>query len=377
MENNQTYCVIMAGGIGNRLWPVSTMQRPKQFLDLFGIGKSLFQMTVDRFRKIVPVENIVVVTNVLFRDVVQQQLPDFSKDQILYEPSRRNTAPAIAYAVTHIKGMVFEKVMGRPIGEDEQVDWSDPAFNVRIVISPSDHLIVQEDKFQQAMQTGIDFVTRRDALLTLGINPTRPEVSYGYIQMKSSTEQIKPVKTFTEKPNLELAKVFLMSGEFLWNSGIYLWNMRAILAELNRYMPDMMRMFQKAEAWMCTDQEETSIQQIFPACPNISIDYGVMEKSSNVYVLAADFDWSDLGTWGAVYDVSEKDATKNVTIQGDVTYSDSSGNIVCLPTGHAALIRGLNNYIVAQADHVIMVCPRWEEHIIDKEKSSVKSKNKV
>jgi len=363
MNNKLNYCVIMAGGIGNRFWPVSTMQQPKQFLDFFGIGKSLLQMTVDRFKGVIPTENILVVTNVLYRDVVMQQLPEFKSDQILLEPSRRNTAPCIAYAMTHIKRLAFSRM-----GRDE---------NVRVVVAPSDHLILQEEKFHHVIEEGLDFVADHDSLLTVGIQPTRPEVEYGYIQMIVSDEKIKRVKTFTEKPSLDLAKVFMASGEFLWNSGMYMWNIHTILNELNRFMPDMMGLFAQSDKHMCTEGEEAYIQQIFPACPNISIDYGVMEKAQNVQVMLADFDWSDLGTWGAVYDASKKDEQGNVTLHGDATYSDSTGNIVCLRTGYTALIRGLSHYIVAQNDNVIMICPKWEEGVIDKEKASVKIKNKV
>jgi len=375
MDINRNYCIIMAGGIGNRFWPVSTVERPKQFLDFFGMGKSLLQMTVDRFRSFVPISHIIVVTNITYRDVVLQQLPELKMDQILCEPSRRNTAPCIAYAVAHIRSQVFHQVMGRDIREGEQVDWTDEALNVRIVAAPSDHLILQLDKFERVMKEGLDFVADHDSLLTIGVPPTRPETGYGYIQMKPNEGSIKSVKTFTEKPNLELANVFVQSGEFVWNSGLFIWNLRTIIQELNRYLPAMMAKFDLGIQHMDTPREEEFIQDIFPTCPNISIDYGVMEKTQNVYMMMADFDWSDLGTWGSVYEASEKDEADNVALHGDVTFSESTGNIVCLPTGNAALIRGLNNFIVARADNMIVICPRKEEGMIDKIKASIKSKN--
>jgi len=364
----------MAGGISSRFWPVSTSEHPKQFLDFFGTGKSLLQMTVDRFRDIVPIENVVVVTSVLYRDIVLQQLPDIQMGQVLCEPARRNTAPCIAYAVTHIRSRVFRQVMGRSVAPNEQVDWDDEALNVNIIVAPSDHLIVQPDRFTKVICEGLEFVSSHDALLTIGIRPTRPEVGYGYIQMKVSDEKIKPVKTFTEKPTLELANVLVKSGEFVWNSGLFVWNLRTIVKALNTYLPAMMEKFNMGDSKMDTPQEDAFIQEIYPTCPNVSIDYGLLEKSDNVYVMMADFDWSDLGTWGAAYEAGQKDAQDNVALHGDIVFSESSGNIVCLPTGHAALIRGLNNYIVAQADHVIMICPKGEENGIEKEKASVKSR---
>lgn len=367
----------MSGGIGSRFWPASTAERPKQFLDLLGTGKSLLQMTVDRFRNIVPLSNIIVVTNVLYRDLVLEQVPDLDPSQILCEPSRRNTAPCIAYAVAHIQGRVFHQVMGRPMAEGEQVDWTDPKLNVSIIVAPSDHLILQPERFERVINEGLAFVSNHDAMLTIGVPPTRPETNYGYIQMKPSEDKIKPVKTFTEKPNLELANVFVQSGEFVWNSGMFMWSLNTIKRELEQHLPDMMTKFALGLAQMATPKEEEFIQEIFPTCPNISIDYGVMEKAKDVYVVLADFDWSDLGTWGAVYDASAKDEEGNVALAGEVTFSDSTGNIVCLPEGYTALVRGLNHYIVAQADHTLMICPRREENDIEKVKASVKSKNRI
>ena len=347
-QNN--YCVIMAGGVGSRFWPVSRNNKPKQFLDFFGTGRSLLQMTVDRFRPLVPIENVLVVTNVLYRDMVLEQIPDMQPNQVLCEPARRNTAPCIAYAVAHIQAMA----------KKNQSD------NVNIVVAPSDHLILQEDQFRHTIEQGFAFIQENDALLTLGMKPTRPETGYGYIQMGENAhiEGIHKVKAFTEKPNLELAKVFLESGDFLWNSGIFLWNLNAIRAAFREFLPEIANKFMDGADAMGTDQEDAFIQQMFPTCPSISIDYGVMEKAKNVYVMPSDFGWSDLGTWGSLYDLSEKDEHQNVTLHSDASYYDSHGNIVTLPKGHLAVIHGLEDCIVAESDGVLLICKREAEQQI-------------
>lgn len=354
----------MAGGIGSRFWPVSRNNRPKQFLDFFGTGRSLLQMTVDRFRPLVPIENVLVVTNVLYKDTIMEQIPDLKPNQILCEPARRNTAPCIAYAIAHIKGIVLAK-SGLSLDE---VNWDDDRLNANVIVAPSDHLILQEQKFLDVVQEGLDFVSKNDTLLTLGMKPTRPETGYGYIQMDKSkglvAGDIYRVKTFTEKPNLDLAKVFLESGEFLWNSGIFLWNLRTIRREFRTYLPDMTQKFLDGERYMGTSEEQSFIEQMFPTCPSISIDYGVMEKAQSVHVLPADFGWSDLGTWGSLYELSEKEDNGNVTLKCDAQYYESEGNIVTLPEGQLAVISGLKDMIVAQADNVLLICPRGEEQQI-------------
>lgn len=360
-ENN--YCVIMAGGVGSRFWPFSRNKKPKQFLDFFGTGRSLLQMTIDRFRPIVPIENILIVTNVLYRDLVLEQIPDLKAEQVLCEPARRNTAPCIAYAAARIKAMEAK-------GERRKA---------RIVVAPSDHLILQEETFRQTIQQGFDFIENNDALLTLGMKPTRPETGYGYIQMGESIgrpdglrdaslmdmgESICKVKAFTEKPNLELAKVFLESGDFLWNSGIFIWSLDSILNAFHAYLPEMANKFAEGEKVMGTADEDAFIQQIFPTCPSISIDYGVMEKAKNVHVIPSDFGWSDLGTWGSLYELSDKDENENVTLHSDATYYDSHGNIVTLPKGHLAVVQGLEDCIVAESDGVLLICKRDAEQQI-------------
>jgi mannose-1-phosphate guanylyltransferase len=357
-ENN--YCVIMAGGVGSRFWPFSRNHKPKQFLDFFGTGRSLLQMTIDRFRPIVPIENILIVTNVLYRDQVLEQIPDLTPEQVLCEPARRNTAPCIAYAAARIKAMAK--------GE-----------KARIVVAPSDHLILQEETFRETILQGFNFIDHHDALLTLGMKPTRPETGYGYIQtgeeigrpnelLDSSLldlgKGICKVKAFTEKPNLELAKVFLESGDFLWNSGIFIWSLHSILSAFQEFLPEMANKFAEGDNLMGTPDEDAFIQTMFPTCPSISIDYGVMEKAKNVHVIPSDFGWSDLGTWGSLYELSDKDEDDNVTLHSDATFYDSHGNIVTLPKGHLAVVQGLQDCIVAESDGVLLICKRDAEQQI-------------
>lgn len=350
-ENN--YCVIMAGGVGSRFWPFSRNEKPKQFLDFFGTGRSLLQMTIDRFRPIVPIENILIVTNILYRNQVLEQIPDLHPNQVLCEPARRNTAPCIAYAVARIKAMVKQK--------------KEKHKNINIVVAASDHLILQEDKFRQTISNCFNFIEKNDVLVTLGMKPTRPEIGYGYIQVDNSqaTENsICKVKAFTEKPNLEMAKIFVESGDFLWNSGIFIWNLQTIESAMLTHMPELAQKFIKGEDMMGTDKEDAFVQEMFPTCPSISIDYGLMEHAKNVYVMPSDFGWSDLGTWGSLYDLSNKDDNKNVTLHCDATYYDSHGNIVTLPKGHLAVIQGLENSIVAESNGVLLICKREDEQQI-------------
>lgn len=377
MRDNKNFCVIMAGGIGSRFWPYSRNNKPKQFLDFFGTGKSLLQMTVDRFRPLMPIEHIVVVTNVAYREKILAQIPDMKPEQVLCEPARRNTAPAIAYAVAHIKGMLRQEAIAAGVLDmDDPMDLSHEYCDANIIVAPSDHLILNEQEFQQVVRCGLAFIGAHDSLLTLGMKPTRPETGYGYIQVNKdrcadrpsndcqTESEIYAVKTFTEKPNLELAKVFVESGEFLWNSGIFLWNMRTICSAFRSFLPEMDRLFRSGAKVFGTAGEEAFIQEKFPTCPNISIDYGVLEKAQNVYVLPADFGWSDLGTWGSLYDLSEKDEQKNVTLHCEAMYYESEGNVVTLESGKLAVIGGLRDMIVAESDGVLLICPKDREQNI-------------
>ena len=343
-KNN--FCVIMGGGIGSRFWPFSRKTLPKQFLDFFGTGRSLLQHTFDRFRKVIPVENILVVTNEQYADLIKKQLPELDDSQILLEPTRRNTAPCIAWASYHIRAL-------------------NPQAN--IVVAPSDHLILKEGEFLDAIEKGLAFVAESDKLLTLGIKPNRPETGYGYIQIdEPAGENFYKVKTFTEKPELELAKVFVESGEFYWNSGLFMWNVNTIIKAGEELLPELASKLAPGKDVYGTPQEQTFINENFPACPNVSIDFGVMEKASNVYVSLGDFGWSDLGTWSSLYDLSEKDEQRNVTLKGHSLLYNCKENIVVLPDNKLAVIEGLEGYLVAEADNVLLICKKDEEHAIRK-----------
>ena len=341
MENN--YCIIMAGGIGSRFWPFSRNNRPKQFLDFFGSGRSLLQLTFDRFRHVVPTKNILIVTNHIYKDLIMEQLPEIMPSQILLEPHRRNTAPCIAYAVNRIQALTDK---------------------ANIIVTPSDHLILKEVDFLDTIREGLNFIKHNDALLTLGIKPSRPETGYGYIQINEGTGNLRKVKTFTEKPNAELAQVFLETGEFYWNSGIFLWNLQAIDKAFETLLPEIHTKFAAGKDKLNTDKEQNFINEIYPTCPNISIDYGIMEKADNVYMLVADFGWSDLGTWGSLYDLTEKDADCNATLKCRSLFIESKDNLVILEDGKLGVIQGLEDYIIVESDNVLLVCKKSEEQRI-------------
>ena len=366
-KNENNYCVIMAGGVGSRFWPFSREEKPKQFLDFFGTGRSLLQMTVDRFRPLVPIENVFIVTNVAYKQLIREQVPDISEGQILCEPARRNTAPCIAYATAHIRALCLRRAGLTAATQD----WSRPEMQANIVVAASDHLILEEDKFRQAISKAFEFVAENKAILTLGMTPTRPETGYGYIQFLQpeesnipSAEGIYKVKTFTEKPNLEMAQVFLDSGDFLWNSGIFVWNLQTISEAFRYLLPEVADRFREGELLMGTKQEESFIEQIFPKCPNISIDYGIMEKAENVFVLPSSFGWSDLGTWGSLYELSEKDAQGNVSLHSDARFYDAERNIVVLESGKTAIVQGVDDMIIAEQGGALLVCKRAEEQRI-------------
>lgn len=341
MKNN--YCIIMAGGIGSRFWPFSRNNRPKQFLDFFGTGRSLLQMTFDRFSRLMPVENILIVSNILYRDLILEQLPEIKPNQVLLEPNRRNTAPCIAYAVNRIKSMTDK---------------------ANIVVAPSDHLIMKEIDFIDAIKTGLDFVEKNDSLLTLGIKPSRPETGYGYIQIDEGDTNLRKVKTFTEKPNAELAQIFFETGEFFWNSGIFLWNLQTIDHAFHSLLPEVALKFDGGKDVYNTADEQKFIDEMYATCPNISIDYGIMEKAANVHVLCSDFGWTDLGTWGSLYEMSEKDVDANVTLKCKTMFYESKNNIVALPPDKLAVIQELDGYIVAESDNVLLICKLEDEQRI-------------
>lgn len=344
MKDN--YCIIMGGGIGSRFWPFSRETYPKQFLDFFGTGRSLLQMTFDRFSQTIPVENIYVVTNEAYFDLMKQQLPKLKDEQILLEPSRRNTAPAIAYASYRINAC-------------------NPDAN--IVVTPSDHLILKEDLFLSDIQKSLAFVRENDALVTLGIKPSRPETGYGYIQSGDfMLDDFTKVKTFTEKPNQTLAKIFQESGEFFWNSGIFVWNVKTILKAFAKLLPEISLRFDLGIDVFNTDKEKAFIQEQFPYCPNISIDYAVMEKADNVYMLCVDFGWADLGTWGSLYDLAQKDESGNAILKNShVLAYDSFRNVLALDNpNRLVVVEGLEDFIVAESGNVLLICKKDDEQRI-------------
>lgn len=344
MIDPHRYCVIMCGGIGSRFWPYSRTDMPKQFLDLFGTGRSLLQMSYDRILPLVKPENILVVTNERYVGLVKEQLPEINPARILAEPSRRNTAPCIAWAAYHIAAL-------------------DPEASM--IVTPSDHLITRDSIFESCVKRGFEFIEGRDVLLTLGINPTRPETGYGYIQIGQEVQPgLLKVKTFTEKPDRELAQVFIDTGEFFWNAGIFLWTVKSIKAALRRYAPDLACVFDRGEAAFGTPDERGFIEQNFAGCPSISIDFAVMEKADNVYVECVNFGWSDLGTWGSLYENSRKDRNENVCVASNVMTYNSSGNIIMAPDGKLVVASGMHDWIVADAGDVLLICPKSDEQQI-------------
>lgn len=342
------YCIIMAGGIGSRFWPMSRLHKPKQFLDVLGTGKTLLQQTVLRFESLIPRENIFIVTNKSYEKLVYEQLPGLSTDQVLLEPTRRNTAPCIAYAA--------HKIYGR-----------DP--KAQLIVAPSDHLIQKESVFLEHVKTSFAFTSEQDALLTLGIRPSRPDTGYGYIQFTEDPDlphnsPVKKVKTFTEKPNAELAGSFVSSGEFLWNSGIFIWSAASILKAIETYLPDVNQLFSEGKNVYYTAEEAAFIERAYARCTNISIDYGIMEKAPNVFVIPSDFGWSDLGTWGSLYENSEKDETGNAVIGKNVMKYDTRNCIINVPKDKLVVVQGLDDYIVVESDGILLICRKQDEQEI-------------
>lgn len=337
---NHTYVIIMAGGVGTRFWPFSRTSYPKQFHDVLGTGRTLLQQTADRFEGVCPADNIFIVTSSLYKDLCQQQLPQLTDDQVLCEPIARNTAPCIAYACY--------KIAQR-----------DPEAN--IVVAPADHIILKEEEFKRAIQTALDATKEQDILVTLGIQPSRPDTGYGYIQyIPESGAQVKKVKTFTEKPHLELARQFVESGEFVWNAGIFVWNVQAIIKAFETHLPEVAEIFEEGKDAYYTNQEEAFIDKAYSLTRSISIDNGVMEKAHNVFVVLSDFGWSDLGTWKSLYEASDKNEDFNV-IDGHIMLYDTKNCIIKTPKDRLVVVNGLDGYIVAEYDNVLMICRKEEE----------------
>lgn len=345
--NKNNFCIIMAGGVGARFWPMSRQNHPKQFIDILGTGETLIQSTFRRFEKVCPPENIYIVTNEIYKEQVLKQLP-VSKEQVLCEPTRRNTAPCIAYANYRI----LER---------------NPDAN--IVVAPSDHIILKEENFTEVITAALAATAKNDWLLTLGIRPSRPDTGYGYIQYDDTIgyendQRIKKVKTFTEKPQIDMAKQFLASGDFLWNSGIFIWRLKTILAAFDTHLPDVNELFSAGIGKYATKEEDAFIKETYTMCKSISIDYGVMEKADNVYVLASDFGWSDLGTWGSLYETRAKDKNANTVVGNNVMLYESSNCIVNMPKDKLVVLHGLDDYIVVEDNDILLVCRKGDEQHI-------------
>jgi mannose-1-phosphate guanylyltransferase len=337
----------MAGGVGSRFWPISRSAKPKQFLDILGTGKTLLEQTFGRFQKIIPEERILVVTNQEYGALVREQLPELPEENILLEPLRRNTAPCIAYA--------SYKILRK-----------DP--DAKLIVAPSDHLIMDEDKFLKIVKQGLEFVSDENALLTLGIPPSRPETGYGYIQVNGirngKSKNLRSVKTFTEKPDLKLAQVFLESGEFFWNAGIFFWSIPTIIDSFERYLPEMASIFAEGEDKYYTPGETAFITEAYSDCKNISIDYGIMENADNVHVITSDFGWSDLGTWGSLRDHLEKDDQGNAIVGETAMTYDLDNCLVHVPKDKLVVLQGLQDYVVVESDDVLLVCKMEDEQKI-------------
>jgi len=336
---NNNYLVIMAGGKGTRLWPSSRQHFPKQFNDVFGVGKSLLQQTIERFKNVCPQENIFIVTNKDYEKIVKEQVPFLKPDQILLEPIQRNTAPCVAFACYKIESR-------------------DP--NAKIVVTPADHAIFEEAKFEKAILKSIEEIKDTDKLVTLGINPLRPETGYGYIQFIKGEGFLKKVKTFTEKPAKELAAKFIESGDFVWNAGIFIWNAKAIKKAIKTHLPDVSEAFDEiSDDWFGPGENE-KINVAYSQCKSISIDYGIMEKANNVFVAMGDFGWSDIGSWNSLYEISDKDNDRNV-LDGNVLVYDTTGTIVKTPKDKLVVLEGLKDYLVVEYDNALVICHRDQE----------------
>ncbi len=346
--NKNYYGVIMAGGIGARFWPMSRTSHPKQFIDILGTGKTLIQQTFDRLTRVCPPENILIVTNGIYKDLVLGQLPALSEDQVLCEPMRRNTAPCIAYA-------------------NYKIHEKNPEAS--IVVAPSDHIILKEEEFVKTLNSALEAASKNNWLLTLGITPSRPDTGYGYIQYTGDAvyqedEHIRKVKTFTEKPNLELAQTFLDSGDFLWNSGIFVWSLKSIMQSFRENLPEVDELFSKGVGIYNSPEEEKFINQTYPVCRNISIDYGVMEKATNVYVRISDFGWSDLGTWGSLHDTRNKDDKNNAISGRNVMIYDTEDCIIHMPQDKLVVVNGLKDFVVVEEEGTLLICKKSDEQQI-------------
>ena len=346
----------MAGGVGSRFWPVSTQNFPKQFHDMLGTGDTLIQKTFNRLAKLIPEENIFILTNERYNDLVFEQLPSVTKRQVVLEPAMRNTAPCILYASLKIQK------------ENE---------NAVMIVAPSDHWIEDEDAFSNNVQTAFDYCESNDALMTLGITPTFPNTGYGYIEFDKerslSVAEVKSVDQFREKPDYETAKSFLAQGNFLWNAGIFMWSVKSVVAAFQRNQPELYQLFESGYNVYNTEFEDDFIKDNYPKAENISVDYALMEKSNNVYLIPATFDWNDLGTWGSLYDKLDKDTNDNAVVNAKVLAEDASGNMIRSKKDKIVVVDGLKDYIIVDKDEVLLIFPKAKEQDIKKVLQNVKA----
>lgn len=344
--------VIMAGGVGSRFWPMSTQEYPKQFHDMLGTGDSLIQKTFKRLEKTIPSKNILISTNSKYKNLVQKQLHSVSENQLLLEPCMRNTSPCILYAALKINAINPDGVM---------------------LIAPSDHWIDDEQMFSNKIETALEYCEHNDVLMTLGIEPNSPNTGYGYIKFEENSNEIKSVKEFTEKPDIETAKEFIKSGDYLWNSGIFIWSVKSILKIYKTALPEMFDLFSEGNNFYNTEKETQFIKDNYSKSENISIDFGVLEKANNIHVIPVECGWNDLGTWGSLYNKLPKDKKNNAAVGGDVIFRDASNNIVRTQTGKKVIIQGLENFIVVEKDDVLLICPKDAEQDIKEITSEVKN----
>lgn len=348
MQVKHNHLVIMAGGIGSRFWPISTPECPKQFIDVLGCGRTLIQLTTDRFKGVCPPENVWVVTSAKYAQMVREQLPDIPADHILCEPCMRNTAPCIAYVSWKIKK-------------------KDPHANM--VVTPSDHIVMDVKEFQRVIRASLNFTESSNAILTLGMKPTRPETGYGYIEADLgraaiADKEIFEVDSFKEKPALDIAKQYVAKNNFFWNAGIFIWNVNTIVNAIRMYQPAMARIFEDLLPYYYTDKEQEMIDKKFPGCQNISVDYAILEKAEEIFVLPADFGWSDLGTWGSLHGQLQKDLYGNAMVGRDIRLFETHNCVVNVPDEKIVVVQGLDGYIVAEKNGNMLICKLDEEQLI-------------
>ena len=341
MKSN--HLIIMAGGVGSRFWPMSTPERPKQFIDVLGMGKSLLQMTIERFEGVIPKDNVWIVTSRNYKDIIREQVPEIEADHVLLEPCMRNTAPCIAYVAYKIR---------------------ERYPNANLVFSPSDHIVVKTEHFRTIIRKVLDYTAVHDAVVTLGMYPTRPETGYGYIKAIPGDGDVRKVESFKEKPDLKTAEKYITNGNYYWNAGIFVWNVNTVISEIRSHVPELADRFDSIISSFYTCEEQSVIDREFPFCPNISIDYAVMEKSTKTYVCPAEFGWSDLGTWGSLYTLINKDINSNAIIGDGVKMIDCKDCIVRVPDERKVILQNLDGYIVVENGGCLLVCRKQDEQKI-------------